>query len=342
MKTLSICVPTYNTEAYLSRCLDSVLVPEALDALELIIVNDGSKDSSPELARAYQARFPETVVFIDKENGGHGSTINAALKVASGRYFRVLDSDDWFDTPNFLRYLERLSGCDEDLIVTPYSQEYVETGVSVRYDYEWLEDGRVYAASELSCGAERLYVTMHASTFKTALLRECALELFEHCFYVDMMYIFYPIPFLKSFRFLDCSVYRYFIGRAEQSMNPAVFLRNMPQHEKVLRWMVEYYAAFRDRLLPNLREYMAYILYLMFHTHMELVCIRLPDRKLAYRSIKELDAWLKETAPDLWQQVGSYPYMHYSRKLKFLNVRYFNRLFLALGALVRRRRAART
>lgn len=336
MKSLSICVPTYNVEAYLRRCLDSILVPEALDALEVVIVNDGSKDSSPEIAREYRDRFPDSVVFIDKPNGGHGSTINAALRVATGRYFRVLDSDDWFDTPNFLRYLEKLAECDEDLIVTPYSQEYVETGESVRFDYAWLTHDRVYDVSELRCDAEHLYITMHASTFRTALLRECSLQLFEHCFYVDMQYIFYPIPYLKSYRFLNWSVYRYFIGRAEQSMNPKVFLRNMPMHEKVLRWMVEYYASRRDTLPDNLREYMLYILYLMFHTHMELVCIRLPDRKLAYRRIRELDAWLREMAPDLWERVDAYPYMHYSRKLKFWNVRVFNRLFLALGGLVRR------
>ena len=336
MKSLSICIPTYNVEAYLRRCLDSILVPEALDALEVIIVNDGSKDSSPAIAREYAERFPESVVFIDKPNGGHGSTINAALRAATGRYFRVLDSDDWFDTPNFLRYLAKLSDCAEDLVVTPYSQEYVEPGESVRFDYAWLEHDRVYDAAELRCDAEHLYVTMHASTFKTALLRECSLELFEHCFYVDMMYIFYPLPYLKSFRFLDYSVYRYFIGRAEQSMNPKVFLRNMPMHEKVLRWMVEYYAAHRDRLPDTLREYMLYILNMMYHTHMELVCIRLPDRKLAYERIRELDAWVKKTAPELWEMMDAYSYMRYSRKLRFLNVRYFNRLFLALGRLVRK------
>jgi len=338
MKTLSICVPVYNTEAYLRRCLDSLLVPEALDALEVIVVNDGSKDDSPEIAREYRDRFPQTVVFIDKANGGHGSTINAALKAASGRYFRVLDSDDWFDTPAFLHYLEALAHCGEDLIVTPYSQEYTETGESVRYDYGWLEHDRVYGAAELVSDAERLYITMHASTFRTQLLRDCALELFEHCFYVDMQYIFYPLPYLKDYRFLNDSVYRYFIGRPEQSMNPAVFLRNMPQHEKVLRWMIGYYAERRDRLAPEVRDYMAHILYLMFHTHMELVCIRLPDRALAYRSIRDFDAWLRQTAPDLWEKVDAYPYMHYSRKLKFLNVRYFNRLFLRVGALLRGRK----
>ena len=341
MKTLSICVPIYNTEAYLRRCLDSVLVPEALDALELILVNDGSRDSSPAIAREYRERFPDTVVFIDKPNGGHGSTINAALRAATGRYFRVLDSDDWFDTPNFLRYLDALGRCEEDLIVTPYSQEYTATGESVRYDYGWLEHDRVYGAAELIGDRDRLYVTMHASTFRTQLLRESGLELFEHCFYVDMQYIFYPIPRLKNYCFLNWSVYRYFIGRPEQSMDPAVFLRNMPQHEKVLRWMIGYYASFRERVLPEVRDYMAYILYLMFHTHMELVCIRLPDRELAYRSIRELDAWLRETAPDIWEMVGAYPYMRYSRKLRFLNVRWFNRLFLKLGALVRRGGAAR-
>ena len=143
MKTLSIAIPVYNTEDYIRRCLDSVLVQEALPYIELIIVNDGSKDSSPEIIREYQARFPENIVFIDKENGGHGSTINAALKAATGKYFRVLDSDDWFDTPEFIKYLKALSACDEDLIVPPYTQEYVYNGTVVPYNYEFFTHDQV-------------------------------------------------------------------------------------------------------------------------------------------------------------------------------------------------------
>ena len=118
MKLLSIVIPTYNTEQYLRRCLDSVLTSEVLPELEVLVVNDGSKDRSPEIAREYEARYPDTVTLIDKENGGHGSTINEGLRAATGKYFRVLDSDDWFDTCNFVKFFAALHDCDEDVVIT--------------------------------------------------------------------------------------------------------------------------------------------------------------------------------------------------------------------------------
>ena len=101
MKTLSVVVPVYNTENYIKRCLDFMLVDEIIDDLEVILVNDGSKDNSIKIMRDYESRFPESVVVVDKENGGHGSTINAGLKIASGKYFRVIDSDDWVNRCRF-------------------------------------------------------------------------------------------------------------------------------------------------------------------------------------------------------------------------------------------------
>ena len=96
MKVLSLCIPSYNMEAYLGRCVDSLLAEEVIDKLEIIIVNDGSKDRTLEIANAYRDRYPQSVVVVDKPNGHYGSTVNAALKVATGRYFRLLDADDWF------------------------------------------------------------------------------------------------------------------------------------------------------------------------------------------------------------------------------------------------------
>ena len=124
MKLLTIVIPTYNTERYLARCLDSLLTEEVLKELEILVVNDGSRDGSLAIARDYAARYPDTVTVIDKENGGHGSTINTGLQAATGRYFRVLDSDDWFDTCNFIKYFRALRHCREDVVITPYTQEY--------------------------------------------------------------------------------------------------------------------------------------------------------------------------------------------------------------------------
>ena len=336
MKLLSVVVPVYQTEKYLPRCLDSVLVPEALEDLELIVVNDGSRDGSGDIARRYQERYPDTVVFIDKENGGHGSTINAGLEAATGKYFRVLDSDDWFDTCAFLKYLKALRQCDEDLVVTPYTQEYTYSGDKFSYSYEYLTHNHVYQMEKLRFTEDMMYFTMASSTYKLELLRACGLELFEKTFYVDMQYNIYPIPFLKTVRFLDYEVYRYFMGSPTQSMSQQNLMRNLPQHQKVLEFLVDYYVRYRDQVNVNVRRYMGQMIYFMYYTHMDLVCMKMKNRRQSYLMFKEIDAELKRKAPDLYRRVDSFSYLHYSRKLGYLNIWLFNRPFVRAQNLAKR------
>lgn len=336
MKALSIIVPVYNTEKYLRRCLDSVLVEEALPYFELIAVNDGSKDHSADILREYQQKYPNNIVFIDKENGGHGSTINAGLKAARGKYFRVLDSDDWFDSGNFVKYLKKLSECDEDLVVTPYTQEYTYTGAKYEYDYKFFEHDHVYHASELAFDETMMYYTMASSSYKVSLLRKCGLELFEKTFYVDMQYNIYPIPYLNTVRFLDYEVYRYFMGRSNQSMSQANLMRNLPNHEKVLRFLIEYYARFDGKLDRNRQDYMGLMIYFMYYTYIDLVCMKMKKRREAYKRIKAMERELKNDAPALYRRVNSFPYLRASRAIGYLNVLLFNKPFCAVLDFCRR------
>ena len=321
MKLLTIVVPTYNTERYLRRCLDSVLAPGALQDIEVLVVNDGSRDRSSEIARAYAERYPETVTLIDKENGGHGSTINVGLAAATGRYFRVLDSDDWFDTPNFLRYLKTLRCCREDVVITPYTQEYVYNGTRVDYPYDYLEPDRVYRMNEIELIDDRMYFTMASSTYRTDLLRESGLQLFEKCFYVDMMFNMIPIPYVQTVRLVDCCVYRYFMGSPTQSMSQENLMRNLPNHDRVLRFLIDYYAAHRDTVHPHVRGYMGQMIFLMYFTHMDLVCVKLRDRKRAYEMFTAIERDLREKAPDLYERTNAFSYLRVTRALHYRNLR---------------------
>jgi len=318
VKLLTVVVPVYNTARYLPRCLRSVLVPEALDRLELILVNDGSTDSSVSILLRAERRYPQTVRVIDKENGGHGSAVNEGLRAATGRYFRVLDSDDWFDTPAFLRYLDALGHCDEDLIVTSYTQEYSSSQRRVYVNYDTLPEGRSCALGELALTGNMPYVSLAAATWKTELLRRCGLRLSEHCSYVDMQYILFPIPFVQRVRRIDESVYRYFIGRAGQSMAPAQFLKNIPQHEQVLRSLIDFYAAQRQTLSAAARDYIERVVSLMTYTHMELLCHRLPGRLAAFRRSRAFDAFLKRSAPAIYRRTDAYGELRLYRRLGYL------------------------
>ena len=329
MKLLSIVIPTYNTEQYLRRCLDSVLTSEVLPELEVLVVNDGSKDRSPEIAREYEARYPDTVTLIDKENGGHGSTINEGLRAATGKYFRVLDSDDWFDTCNFVKFFAALHDCDEDVVITPYTQEYTFSGERVDYPYAYFEHDKRYLLDDIEYHEDMLYFTMASSTYRTQVLRDSGLKLFEKCFYVDMMFNMIPIPYVKTVRFLDFHVYRYFMGSPTQSMSQQNLMRNLPNHEKVLMFLIDYYAASGSKVSDNVRNYMGQMIYFMYYTHMDLVCMKLKDRKKAYEMFRSIERKLRTTSPELYQRVNVFQYLRASRAVKYLNIRWGNRLFVA-------------
>ena len=130
MKVLTVLVPTYNVEKYLRRCLDSLLLPEVLEEIEVLVVNDGSKDGSADIARAYEKKYPQTVVFVDKENGGHGSTINVGIEKAQGTYFKVLDSDDWVNIGDFIEFVKRLKEETADAVICDYRKRQENGSIS--------------------------------------------------------------------------------------------------------------------------------------------------------------------------------------------------------------------
>ena len=209
MKVLTILVPVYNTEKYIRRCLDSLLVPEVLESIEVLVINDGSKDHSSEIAREYVEKYPDTVVLVDKENGGHGSTINAGIERAKGKYFRVLDSDDWFNTVEFVEYVNRLQSEDADLVVTDYRKEHTYNSQSEYFEYKDLEDGRCYRLDDIDLKIlNGEYFVMATSAYKTEVLRESGLKLLEKTFYVDMQYNIVPITKVETCVYYRMDIYR--------------------------------------------------------------------------------------------------------------------------------------
>ncbi len=323
MKILSIAVPVYNTEKYLRRCVDSMLVEGILQDIEIILVNDGSKDGSINIMNEYKNKYPETVVVIDKENGGHGSTINAALKVATGKYFRVLDSDDWFDSYNFEIFINKLKDEDADLVITNYRKEFIYSGASVEVNWQSLEEDKLYDFNTFDLNVlDKEYFVMANSTYKLEVLKKSKLELMEKTFYVDMQYNVMPIICLKNFKFWKLDIYRYFIGRPEQSMNLQNFVKNRKNHEKVMRFLIEYYMENKDKYSDNQREYVKQILYYMLTTHYYIYCVYAEkDKKQMYNEIKEWDKYLKQRDQELYTMMNDIGQIRFNRKTKFIGVR---------------------
>ena len=245
MKTLSIIIPTYNMAALLPRCLDSLVAAEgAEDYLEAIVVNDGSKDNSLEVAQQYAKKYPTIVHVIDKPNGNYGSTINAALPVAKGKYVKILDSDDFFDTKVLGKYLAVLNHTDADMIVTHFTQIGATTREVVKYNTmgrEPYEYGKVYDLDEVLQGGYIRYFLMHALTYRTELLRKIGYRQTEGISYTDTEWSCYPTYYAQTICFCDLNLYQYNLDREGQTMDPKVLAKSAKQVETLTDNMIEYY-----------------------------------------------------------------------------------------------------
>lgn len=319
MKLLSIVIPTYNVEKYLKRCLDTLVYNEDIqNDLEILVVNDGSKDNSLKIAKEYEKKY-DSIKVIDKENGGHGSTINAGLKVATGKYFRVIDSDDWVNVVDFRNYMKDLKKLDCDVVLTNFSREFIYSGESVKYSYpEEIEFNKVYDLKSFDFSLFKDdYFFMATTTYKTELLRKNNFVLDEKMFYVDMEYVIFPITYVKNFILLDYDIYRYFIGRPDQSVNLSSFARNRKNHEFVLKKLIKFYTE--TNLPKNKKEYVKKILVLMANTHYIIYCKSGLLQRKDKKEIRTFDKFLKNTNDDLYNAIGNkYTFIRWNRKTKFI------------------------
>lgn len=343
MRTLSILVPVYNTEKYIKRCMDSMLLEEIKNDIEVILVNDGSKDNSIKIMKEYKEKYPESIVVIDKENGGHGSTINAGLKIATGKYFRVIDSDDWVNSRDFIKLVRQLKNEDVDVVITNYRKETIYNGLSELIEWKSLKPDEAYNFDSFDLELlEREYFVMANSTYKTKILKDSKLNLLEKTFYVDMQYNVVPILNVRNFKFLNLDIYRYFIGRPDQSMNLQNFVNNRANHEAVMKYLVEYYTENLENFSANKKAYIKQILFYMLTTHYYIYCVySKKERKTIYHEIVEFDKYLKKINKELYDMMYEIAQIKYNRKTKFvfvrINAQWFSKFISLCGKIIKRR-----
>jgi len=243
MKLLSVAVPSYNSQAYMRHCVDTLLTGG--DEVEILIVNDGSKDDTAKIADEYEAKYPGRVKAVHKENGGHGDAVMFGLRAATGAYFKVVDSDDWVDTEALQKVLAVLREHAQgdkmiDLVVANYV--YEKEGAShkhvVRYGNA-LPEGRVLTWEEIGTFQMGQYILMHAAIYRRQLLLDCGLTLPKKTFYVDNLYVYKPMTEVKTLYYLNVDLYRYFIGRSDQSVNEKVMISRIDQQIRVNRMMMD-------------------------------------------------------------------------------------------------------
>lgn len=259
MKLLSIAIPCYNSQEYMGKCIESLL-PGGED-VEILIVNDGSSDNTAQIADDYQKKYPTIVRAIHQENGGHGEAVNAGIRNATGIFYKVVDSDDWVDLDAYMQVLDTLrrvvsEGTRLDMLISNfvYEKEGAKHKKVMKYT-RMLPENQLFSWKDARYFRKGHYILMHSVIYRTQLLRDCHLELPKHTFYVDNIFVYYPLPYVKNIYYLNVDFYRYFIGRDDQSVNEKVMIRRIDQQIKVNRLMVEAYDLWKiqDR---KLRKYM--------------------------------------------------------------------------------------
>lgn len=264
MKLLTISIAAYHVEKYLGECLDSFAYKDLQDKLEVLVINDGSGEGVNKIARGYEEKYPKIFRLIDKENGGHGSTINRGIQEASGKYFKTVDGDDAVTEKGLRALLACLEDTNVDMIITNYDTFDDDSGSVLEHIDcctvpNTLDNKNVSQVNDDICELTKsgtgctakeymfqdvcndMYFVMHAITYRTELLREHKIKLDHHCFYVDAEYCLYPILWVKTVAFVNETVYRYRMGLTTQSMDILNMQKNCTHHEKVLLELLNYY-----------------------------------------------------------------------------------------------------
>lgn len=243
-KLMSIVIPVYNMEKYLRRCLDSLILDDSiLEKLEVLIINDGSKDSSSQIGHEYQERYPSVFQVIDKENGGHGSAWNVGVELATGKFLRFLDSDDWLELSNLAELLQKLETCDADLVFTHRNRFYEDTGEKACDKIRNISYGHVYKIDEINFveNDNSIEITnFWYCTYRTTLLKKLHPLFLEHIMFDDGILFVAPVIVASTFVCYDMALYNYLLGRSGQSMDIGVQKKHLDHRLKVQISMIDF------------------------------------------------------------------------------------------------------
>lgn len=331
-KLLTIAVPAYNMETYLGRCLDSILLDEIKEYLEVLLVNDGSKDNTLAIAQDYEQKYPDILKVIDKPNGGWGTAINKAIELASGKYFKILDSDDWFDSNALVGFIGLLDTIDVDLVATSFSYEYTSGGnKNDIYPIE-LCNRVIQFDDYLRQNNHDKHLPMATITFRTKLLQNNHITVAEK-YYADLDYVLRPLIFVQTIYFSQLNLYKYWIGREGQSTSLVGYNLHIDDYLNVSKTLVLFYKSQVLNIGSNVNIRLAFEKHLLRILKFSYYILLSPQfggrRKESVIKCRDFDVFLKKEAPTLYQELNRtkvkkfIPYILIWRKLGFniLNLR---------------------
>ena len=257
-KVLSIIIPSYNTESFMEKNIYTMIQEDIIDRLEILIINDGSKDGTLSVANKLRKLYPDSIRVIDKPNGGHGSVINRGIKEATGVYLKIIDGDDYVDSHELCRFVTTLNNIDADCVLSSYNTVSAITGeIKLQIPFEKNEviiPNRIYNIDRI---LPYITATIHAVTYKTELLRKNyeSIKVLERVFYEDMEFVTYPLVFADSVYISDTVVYQYLIDQANQSISLSNHRNRVGDSIKGVHAMIAHYNEWEKSISPEKNRY---------------------------------------------------------------------------------------
>ena len=298
-KLLTIIIPAYNVQEYISQGLDSLIViEEILEDIEILVINDGSLDKTKEIVENYASKYSGIIRLINQENMGHGGAVNSGIKEARGFFFRVLDGDDWVNSEGLIHQIRYMNKhVDElstiDAIINPsetvYIQEKERKEIKRRLPYE---SGTLISLRELNDLG--YYWDITRVTYRSDIYKKMVDTLFEtKVSYDDMEYVIYPLPYIRNVLYLDDIIVEYRYGTASQSMALSNRQKNLWMQEKILNKCINYYRRFQNSV-SNDQEQSMFIYICNQISVTANICFSLPNYEEGKRRIKRLICEYKE------------------------------------------------
>lgn len=294
-KVLSISVAAYNLEKLIRKNLDSFVNSSVRDKIEVIVTDDESKDRTAEIVQEYVDKYPGTVKLIKQKNAGPGSTVNSGIKHATGKYFKMVDGDDWVITENLPQIINSLEQNDADMIITNYQvydgsiDKVIET---VKYN---IPSDKVFVFNDYS---KKLYLAMHSTMFKTSILQKNKIEL-DNCFYTDTEYLLLPIKYIKTFMYINLELYVYLVGQSGQSVSITSMQKNIKMHDKVLTRLIRFYEENKNDLPYNNNIFLKNRIAIMASNQLN-TYLTYNDYKNMKKTIKEFNENLRLKSKDIY------------------------------------------
>lgn len=305
-KILTIVIPTYNMEKYLRRCLDSLIIDdkELLKKIEVLVINDGSTDSSSAIAHEYQEKYPNVFRVIDKENGNYGSCVNIGIELATGKYFRILDADDYYNTVGLYNLVEFLHCCTDnvDMIITKMST--IAGSIKTESELSNVDYKKVYDFPETDIG-EKIggYLFMHQTTYCLSTIKRSGLHHDEGVSYTDLEYIYIPLEYVEHVVFLDINLYQYVLGRDGQTMEIAAQIKHINDFYVVKDKLLPLYLNNIQNRPSNLLKVQRKIIINVLYPIYKLSLTEIGRKGAKDKEMRALAYQLKHKDIELWEEI---------------------------------------